>query len=256
MPNNINVHRIRQVILETVKEEGKNVQTGSVLHRTLEKLGLQRNTDIEQALLTIWHDLFREGHLAWGLDFSNPNPPFCHVTEQGRMVLKNLSRDPANPSGYLAHLRELASLSQITQSYLDEALRTYNADCIKASAVMVGVAAESMILELRDALLRQMNKLVLTPSEDLRDWRVKRILDAISKEFKSHRGQMPHEMAESVDQYWPAFTGQIRQVRNDAGHPTSIEPITYETVQASLLIFPELAKLVHSLQDWITTDYS
>jgi len=219
----------------------------------LDTLGLQRNIQIEQAMLTIWHDLFRTGYLAWGLNFSNPNPPFCHVTEQGRTVLSNLTRDPANPAGYLAHLAGIASLNPIAQSYLDEALKTYNTDSYKAAAVMIGAAAESMTLELRDALLQQIKHLNLRPSSGLKGWRLKRILDAISKELNSRRNQMSVEMAESVEQYWPAFTGQIRKVRNDAGHPTSIEPVTHETVQASLLIFPELATLIKNLITWVSS---
>ncbi len=257
MPDNTDMHRIRQVILETVeRERGGNLQTGSVLHTALDTLGLQKNIQIEQAMLTIWHDLFRTGYLAWGLDFGNPNPPLCHVTEQGRRTLQNLTRDPANPAGYLTHLTAVTTLNPIAQSYLDEALKTYNTDCYKAAAVMIGAAAESMTLELRDALLQRIEHLNHRLSRDLKDWRLKRILDAISKELNSHRNQMSIEMAESVEQYWPAFTGQIRKVRNDAGHPTSIEPVTHETVQASLLIFPELARLIRNIITWVSSDYS
>ena len=252
------MHRIRQVILETVQRQssGGNLQTRSVLETAMETLGLQRSTKIEQALLTIWHDLFRTGYLAWGYNLSNAGPPFCHVTEQGRTVLSNLTRDPANPAGYLAHLTGIASLNPVAQSYLDEALRTYNADCIKAAAVMIGAAAESMTLDLRDALLQRIEHLNLKPPGGLEGWRLKQILDAISKELNSHRNQMSVEMAESFEQYWPAFTGQIRKVRNDAGHPTSIEPVTHESVQASLLIFPELATLFKKLITWVNSDYS
>ncbi|MFC2003450.1 hypothetical protein ACFLV4_05860 [Chloroflexota bacterium] len=258
MPDNIDMHRIRQVILETVERQspGGNLQTASVLHAALDTLGWQRNIQIEQAMLTIWHDLFRTGYLAWGLNFTNANPPHCHVTEQGRRTLQNLTRDPANPAGYLAHLMAVTTLNPIAQSYLDEALKTYNTDSYKAAAVMIGAAAESMTLELRDALLQRIEHFNLIPSRDLKDWRLKRILDAISKELNSHRNQMSVEMAESVEQYWPAFTGQIRKVRNDAGHPTSIQPVTHETVQASLLIFPELATLIKNLMTWVSSDYS
>ncbi len=258
MSDVIDMHRIRQTILETIERQsqGGNIQTSSVLHTALDTLGLQRNIQIEQAMLTIWHDLFRTGYLAWGFDISNANPPFCHVTEQGRRTLQNLTRDPANPAGYLAHLTAVTTLNPIAQSYLDEALKSYNVDCIKAAAVMIGAAAESMTLELRDALLQRIGQLNLRPSRDLKDWRLKRILDAINKELSSHRNQMSVGMAESVEQYWPAFTGQIRRARNDVGHPTSIEPVTHETVQASLLIFPELATLINNLITWVSAGYS
>jgi len=38
--------------------------------------------DLQQAILTCWHDLFREGTLSWGYDLDNPDPPFFHVPER------------------------------------------------------------------------------------------------------------------------------------------------------------------------------
>jgi hypothetical protein len=35
--------------------------------------------DLQQAILTCWHDLFREGTLSWGYDLDNPDPPFFHI---------------------------------------------------------------------------------------------------------------------------------------------------------------------------------
>ena len=37
--------------------------------------------EIQQAILTCWHDLFREGALSWGYDLDNPDPPFFHIPE-------------------------------------------------------------------------------------------------------------------------------------------------------------------------------
>jgi hypothetical protein len=34
--------------------------------------------DLQQAILTCWHDLFREGILSWGYNLDNPDPPFFH----------------------------------------------------------------------------------------------------------------------------------------------------------------------------------
>jgi hypothetical protein len=38
--------------------------------------------DIQQAILTCWHDLFREGTLSWGYDLDNPDPPFFHIPDR------------------------------------------------------------------------------------------------------------------------------------------------------------------------------
>jgi hypothetical protein len=65
---------------------------------------------------------------------------------------------------------------------------------------------------------------------------------------------MKRELRESFEAYWAAFAQQIRTVRNDAGHPTSVDPVTPDTVHASLLIFPELARLASGLSHWVATD--
>lgn len=67
---------------------------------------------------------------------------------------------------------------------------------------------------------------------------------------------MPRPLAEMFNAYWAAFTQQIRTSRNDAGHPNSIAPVSHEIVHASLLIFPELAKLASELRTWIGAHYT
>jgi hypothetical protein len=190
---------------------------------------------------------------------NNPDPPFCHLTEQGRETLKHLSRDPANPDGYLAYLNRHARINAISESYLDEALRTYNVACYKACAVMVGAAAERLILEVRDELvgrIKQLTKAIPKKQLDkLSDWRIKIIFDAITAELQPQQQQMGNKLSEAFFAYWPAFVQQVRAVRNDAGHPTSISPVIPESVHAALLIFPEYAKLASDLQDWIKTSY-
>jgi len=57
-------------------------------------------------------------------------------------------------------------------------------------------------------------------------------------------------LRDRFDMYWSGFAGQLRSVRNDAGHPVSVDPVTPDTVHASLLIFPELASLAEALFRW------
>jgi hypothetical protein len=66
---------------------------------------------------------------------------------------------------------------------------------------------------------------------------------------------MPRKLYEGFESYWPAFTQQVRVARNAAGHPTSVDPVEEHTVEASLLIFPELVKISTDLQEWITDGY-
>jgi hypothetical protein len=250
---------IRKVLLDVISEYNtseSSFQSGSVLRETARRLDIHHDIDAQQALLTMWHDLYRSGHLSWGYNIGNPEPPFCHMTDRGRAFLQHLSRDPMNPDGYLAHLTKTASLPPIPMSYIDEALRSYIASCFKATAVLVGCASEAMCLELRDILEERISSLSRSVPSGLNDWRIKKVLDTIKADLDAHLAQMPLKLKETYQSYWPAFVQQIRATRNDAGHPSSIDPVTAEIVHASLLIFPELAQLTNSLSAWVTTSYT
>lgn len=255
------VESVRNVLLEVIKEHNSpgasssSFQSKVVLNEVARRANL-RGIAEEQVLLTLWHDLVRTGHIAWGLDILNSDPPFCHLTDQGRKMLEHYSRDPANPDGYLAYLRGRAPLSPIAESYIVEALNTYNSSCYKATAVMVGGASESLILHFRDALVKRMQDLKHKIPSGLNDWRIKRVLDSIESIMAAKKSALPRSLANAFDTYYSAFTGQIRIVRNDAGHPKSVDPVSQDMVQASLLIFPELAKLMHELHSWVNKGYS
>jgi hypothetical protein len=255
---NVTATNIRNVVLEVIDELSKeygSLQSGSVIQRAAQKLG-SRSREAEQALLASFYDLFRSGYLSWGHDLSNPAPPFCHVTGLGRRALAQRSRDPANPDGYLAHLRSYADVGAVTDSYIAEALNTFNAACFKATAVMVGAAAESVVLSIRDALVGRLQDLGHSIPSTLNDWRIKRLLSAIEAAITAKKTIMPVALFERFEANWPAFTHQIRTARNEAGHPVAVDPVTAEEVHASLLIFPELALLATQLQTWIASSYS
>lgn len=251
---------LRRTVLEVIEELGESdkfhLQSGSVLQKSAERLGIRGNFEEEQALLTFFGDLFRIGYMAWGCNLANASPPFCHITDRGRQSLARRSRDPANPDGYLAHLHRVGSLNPVAESYIREALSTFGSGCPKATAVMVGAAAESIILAIRDALTTRLDALSESTPKKLTDWRVKPILDAIESLLTAQKKNMPSDLFAAFESYWPAFTQQIRVARNAAGHPTSIDPVEEDTVQASLLIFPELVKLATELETWITKNYT
>jgi hypothetical protein len=53
-----------------------------VLREVAEKLRLIDDLEAQQAMLTSWHDLFREGVLSWGYDIDNPTVPFFHLSKR------------------------------------------------------------------------------------------------------------------------------------------------------------------------------
>ena len=152
----IKVDDIRNAILQIVNTYTgtSNLQSHLVVRDACKKLKVEGNRDAEQAVLTVFHDLFRNGYLAWGYDANNTDPPFCHVTTQGRTILKQLDRDPANPDGYLAYLSgSCPTIDPVALSYIEEGLMAFNADCYRAAAVMLGAASEFLIFTLRDTMV-------------------------------------------------------------------------------------------------------
>jgi len=247
---------IRRTVLEVVQEFGtvKNsiLQAGTVIQHSVQRLDIPpHDLDSQQALLAFFGDLFRTGYLAWGYNIANPSPPFCHITQRGRQALSKLGRDPTNPDGYIHHLKTIGTMNGITEAYIKEALRTYNAGCEKATTVMVGVATESIVLELRDELVKKLAEVGQSVPKNLNDWKIKTVLDAMNKTILSKKETLPKNLTDSFEAHWPAFTQQIRVARNEAGHPASIGAVGEEAGHTSLLIFPELLKLSVRLTNWI-----
>jgi hypothetical protein len=121
---------------------------------------------------------------------------------------------------------------------------------------MVGAAAESVVLGVRDGLAAKLQSPSQLIPAGLSDWRIKRVLAAVEQALVAKGAIMPTALFERLEANWPAFTHQIRTARNDAGHPVGIEPVTADEVHASLLIFPQLAALAGQLTGWIASDYA
>ena len=248
-------YNIRELILGEVKAQTptsqmqQTLQRGSVLNAVRKKLPMGVD---DQAILTEWSDLFRTGLFAW-YHLMNVDPPHFHVTERGQQALAYIARDPANPAAYLRHLDSIAKLPDVAASYLREGLDCYVDGRFKASAVMVGCAAESVILTLRDGTVTKLQALNKPVPKAMEDWRIKVISDSLHDFFHGYVKTFSRELKEPFEAYWTAFAQQIRAVRNEVGHPSSIDPVTPDTVHASLLVFPELARLARGLGDWVTT---
>jgi hypothetical protein len=249
---------IRELLLAEIEVQkpknqwGPTLQQGSILDAVAGRAGAgDHNPDLAEALLTQWYDLFRTGILSWGHNLSNPNPPFFHLTESGRRALANATSDPSNPAGYLRHLDSTAELDQIARSYLIEGLDCYVGGQFKAAAVMIGCAAESMLLDLRDAVVLKSGTLGLSIPRGMRDWKVKVVSDALDTFLNQHKRELPADLCAAFEATWSAFAFQIRTTRIDAGHPASVEDVTADTAHASLLVFPQLARLTNRLSRWI-----
>jgi len=121
---------------------------------------------------------------------------------------------------------------------------------------MIGAAAESVILDLRNKTVHKVASLKRSIPKGMEDWKIKTVSDALRAFFEAKAPGFPRQLREPFEAYWAAFAERIRATRNDAGHPASVESVTPDTVCASLLIFPELAKLANGLARWVTEDFA
>ena len=249
----------KKVLLQVIEEYSKKgpgfFQSGSILNETATRLGFNNNLEKEQALLTVWDDLFRIGYLGWGHNINNASPPFIHLNDIGRKALSTFSRDPSNPDGYMDSIKTSVTLNPVAESYIEEAIMAFNSNCYKSAAVMIGGSVESIILELRDSISQRIIVSGGAVPNRLSDWRIKTVLDKIKELLDARQNDIPRELSDNYNAYWNAFTHMIRTIRNDAGHPISIKPVTEETVHGSLLLFPEITKLASKLKEWIDNNY-
>lgn len=140
----------------------------------------------------------------------------------------------------------------ITVLYTEEALGTFRAGNHLASAVMIGVAAESVLLRLVDAV----HAALKTPErqgkfeKDTKGMKAKKQHDEVLKRLTSPAAPLPAELESVLTQHIDAIYDLIRRNRNDAGHPTGNRMERDET-QALLLLFPPYCKTVHNLIEWL-----
>lgn len=252
----ITIDKCRQTLLEVVKrahDRSKNpvhrsdLNSYAIFAEVSKILGFQNNRMYEQMTMSAFQMLINTGHIAWGLDFINPNPPCFHVTDQGIKSLENLSRDPSNPIEYKRYVVKFLNLSDIEMSYFDEAISTFNSGHYKSAAVMIGATAECLIFKIRDLLITKISN----RPKALTDWKAKTVFKALKTFLDKHETMMSKELNDEYIAYWPALNEQLRRTRNDAGHPENISSFTFEDVHASLLMFPNITKLTNNLLNFI-----
>ena len=250
---------VRKALLETVKQAAAGQDGGLsreyVIKQAVAALGQRHNTTTERHAMDAWDDLYRTGIVGYGSDLTNLGFGWAHLTEYGAGAVAELNRDPSNPAGYRAVVEPHLKDEPIARSYLGEALDTYNKGTFKASAVMLGCAAEALNLSLRDKLAAKIAAAGNPPAPNLGTWVIARVLRTIEDLLTLRVKDMDQSLRERFESYWPAWTGLFRMTRNEAGHPTSIDPITRDAMHAALLLFPEHARLSFDLSAWVVSTY-
>jgi len=175
----------------------------------------------KELLLELFWDLFRQGVISLGMNDSNREFPFFHLTRLGRQLAQGQEAYFFHDvSSYEAAIRrEVPSIDPTTLLYLKEAMQAFRAGCMLSATVMLGVSVEhtfELLVEQLEAhathkttfapifgertLLRKFNKF-------------RAIIDSIAK-------TLPAELKEDLDTHFAGILSVIRTYRNESGHPT------------------------------------
>jgi hypothetical protein len=201
----------------------------------------------------VW-ELIIEGVYTPGAGMQTPNLPFLRATEYGRKCFDAGELTAHDPDDYLRRLKAgCPNIDDTTLLYVGEALGTFRTGNHLATAVMIGVAAESMLLRLVDSVHSALNSPQRQAKFDkeTKGKMAKTQHDEVLARLRSPATQLPSELESVLTQHVDGIFDVIRRTRNEAGHPPGRRMERDET-HALLLMFPRYCKTVHELTQWLS----
>jgi hypothetical protein len=196
--------------------------------------------DVELVRDVFW-DLFRQGFITLGRGDNNPPWPWFRLSHNAKATLEMQSPYRFHDtSSYLALVKaEAIDVSANALLYLDEAVAAFYADCLLASCVMLGVAAEAEFLRLIDVAVANASvgpSFARANSERQIRQKIARFQEGLTSLPKSLRDQA----GEDMDTNLHTIQSVLRIARNEAGHPSGSKPPSREQVYVYLQLFVPL----------------
>ena len=145
------------------------------------------------------------------------------------------------------------AVDQFVLLYLTEALQCFRAGTYLASAVMVGVASERILLNLRSVIESALDTKQKQDkfTADTAGKSVKRIYDEIQKRLDPIMEQITTALKkEDISAELSGIFDLIRKTRNDAGHPTG-RKVEREEAFALLQLFPSYCSATDEVIGWL-----
>jgi hypothetical protein len=136
--------------------------------------------------------------------------------------------------------------------YLGESLRTFRTKAYLSAAVMLGVAAENVLLKLTEAIKSALTTedRQRTFEQAIRKAKAKQMHDEIMARLKSPLTPLPNSLNEVIAPHIDGMYNLIRITRNDAGHPTG-RTLEQSEVDGLMRMFPPYCKTAHALMTWL-----
>ena len=211
---------------------------------------LRQSNQDEELVRDVFWDLFRQGVITLGMNNANSNWPWFRLSHFGQKTLA--SQSPwrfHDTSSYMALvLREAPDLSKQAAVYLEEAVQAFYAQCLLASCVMLGVAAEAEFLRLLEdcgKLPKIGNRFSRASNERMISEKIKKFLVVIG----DIRTSLDNKQAtEDLDINFFNIQSVLRIARNEAGHPSPSNP-SRENVYVHLQLFIPFVRQLFRLKD-------
>src|SRR3989338_978079 len=225
---------------EYFQQDGRNVNT--------------LPTRIEGLVQEVFWELIVQGVLVPGRPGGMDSLPWFHLTEYGKKVINEEKYSPHDPTGYLIEFKKsVIKNDDVVLSFVEESLRCFEANCLRASAMMLGIASERIFKNFCCVFLKSLNdqldqkkfgKLMNQSNPSM-----KAMLQFVLNKFQALRNQGFKFLKEDVDTSFLSICNLIRIQRNDIGHPKKVvDTIDREQVFMYLRLLPKYISTVQSTE--------
>ena len=190
----------------------------------------------------VFWDLFRQGLIILGLNDLNPVWPWFRLSYFGQKGLQ--SQNPYrfhDANSFLSMVTaEVPDISPEARAYLEEAVAAFYSDCLLASCVMLGVAAETEFLRLVEVASKNIIHGAKFASAQKATF-IRQKITKFQAALTPLLTQLPQKAVEGIDANFVAIQSVLRITRNDAGHPSAASP-QREQVYVLLQLFVPFAR--------------
>jgi|BarGraNGADG00212_1021973.scaffolds.fasta_scaffold08248_2 hypothetical protein len=258
-PANPDFEAVRRIFFDWLRANPRGAQlsrTGDTYLPYVEFAGSRDPQVLAFHIVEVFWQLLLEGIVAPGMNSSNMDLPWFHLTSYGHAVLQQESGHPHDPAGYLERVRSRVPAPDDTvMAYLSESLTAFRRGTIVAAAVMLGVAAERVFLLVCDGILGALGdpREKATFERLVERFAMKPKLDWVHEKLQVVQNRRLAGFPENATLMVTAVYDLLRSQRNDLGHPREVPPkLDRQELFANLQVFPRFYETAEQLRTFLS----
>lgn len=229
--------KIYVFLRERVGTIDRHQTTQDLQYHSIETLANEYGLSQEETrkLSELFLEVFNEIYLL-GMVARRREEQFFFITERGKKFLLDQTFDIFDPDMYL---NNLPRLDPITFSYIKESIHAFNYNLFISSIMTLGVASESLILDLAKLLESKSGDITLKKYLESTTSNINKIIDRIDKICtQKNIPSYPHYKSAIY-----SIAHFIRHFRNQYNHP-NMATANFEDAHALLTLFKTYSKMI------------